>query len=64
MPGMTGIEAAIITRRKFPNCKIFLLSGHPATFGLLLKARELGHEFEHLGKPVHMPDLLAKVRSS
>ena len=29
MPGMTGIEAAIITRRKLPNCKILLLSGRP-----------------------------------
>jgi CheY-like chemotaxis protein len=64
MPGMTGIEAAIITRSKFPNCKILLFSGHAATSGLLVKAREKGHEFELFSKPVHLPDLLAKVRSS
>jgi hypothetical protein len=43
-----GIEAAIITRRKLPNCKILLLSGRAATSGLLAKARERGHEFELL----------------
>jgi CheY-like chemotaxis protein len=64
MPGMTGIEAAIITRRKLPNCKILLWSGRAATSGLLLKAREQGHEFELLGKPVNLPDLLAKLRTS
>jgi CheY-like chemotaxis protein len=48
MPGMTGIEAAIITRSKFPNCKILLFSGHAATSGLLVKARKKGHEFELL----------------
>ena len=64
MPGMTGIEAAIITRSKLPNCKILLWSGRAATSGLLLKAREQGHEFELLGKPVNLPDLLAKLRTS
>ena len=64
MTGMTGIEAAIITRRKLPNCKVLLWSGRAATSGLLLKAREQGHEFEILGKPVNLPDLLAKLRTS
>jgi DNA-binding NarL/FixJ family response regulator len=31
MSGMTGIEAAIITRRKLPNCKVLLFSGHATT---------------------------------
>ena len=61
MPGMTGIEAAIITRNKFPKCKILLFSAQPATSSLLVKAREQGHEFELLGKPLHLPDLLARL---
>ena len=61
MPGMTGIEAAIITRSKFPNCKILLFSAKAATSSLLVNAREQGHEFELLGKPLHFPDLLAKL---
>jgi CheY-like chemotaxis protein len=62
MTGMTGIEAAIITREKLPSCKILLFSGQAATADLLEKAREQGHEFEILAKPVHPTDLLAKLR--
>jgi CheY-like chemotaxis protein len=62
MTGMTGIEAAIITRSKMPNCKILLFSGQAATADLLEKARAEGHEFEILAKPVHPTDLLAKLR--
>jgi CheY-like chemotaxis protein len=61
-PGMTGIEAAIITRTRLPKCKILLFSGQAATADLLEKAREQGHEFEILAKPVHPTDLLAKLR--
>ena len=63
MTGMTGIEAAIITRDRMPNCKILLFSGQAATADLLEKARAQGHEFEILAKPVHPTDLLAKLRS-
>src|SRR5579864_2002865 len=63
MTGMTGIEAAIIIRSKLPKCKILLFSGQAATADLLEKAREQGHEFEILAKPVHPTDLLAKLRS-
>jgi len=62
MTGMTGIEAAIITRARMPNCKILLFSGQAATADLLEKAHAQGHEFEILAKPVHPTDLLAKLR--
>jgi CheY-like chemotaxis protein len=62
MTGMTGIEAAIITRNKLPQCKILLFSGQAATADLLEQARAQGHEFEILAKPVHPTDLLAKLR--
>jgi CheY-like chemotaxis protein len=62
MSEMTGIEAAILTRAKLPKCKILLFSGQAATADLLEKAREQGHEFEILAKPVHPTDLLAKLR--
>ena len=62
MPGMTGIEAAIITRRLLPKCKILLFSGQAATADLLESARSQGHEFELLTKPVHPTDLLTKLR--
>src|SRR6201999_1839740 len=62
MTGMTGIEAAIQTRAKLPNCKVLLFSGQAATADLLERARAQGHEFEILAKPVHPTDLLAKLR--
>lgn len=62
MTGMTGIEAAIVTRSKLPKCKILLFSGQASTADLLEKARAQGHEFEILAKPVHPTDLLAKLR--
>src|ERR1700722_6086531 len=64
MPGMTGIEAAIVIRNKLPKCNILLFSGQAATAELLEKARMQGHEFEILAKPVHPSDLLAKLRVS
>ena len=62
MPGMSGIEAAIITRSRLPKCKILLFSGQAATADLLEVARSEGHEFELLSKPVHPTDLLTKLR--
>ncbi|HSU18453.1 MAG TPA: response regulator [Acidobacteriaceae bacterium] len=62
MTGMTGIEAAIQTRERLPNCKVLLFSGQAATADLLERARAQGHEFEILAKPVHPTDLLAKLR--
>ena len=63
MPDMDGVEAAIAIRDLLPKCKILLFSGEAATAGLLDKAREQGHEFDFLPKPVHPQDLLAKLRS-
>jgi CheY-like chemotaxis protein len=63
MPGMSGIEAAIITQSKLSKCKILLFSGQAATSDLLDKARSEGHEFDILAKPVHPADLLKKLRS-
>jgi CheY-like chemotaxis protein len=63
MPGINGIEAAIITRSKLPKCQILLLSGQVNTMDLLERAREQGHEFEILAKPIHPADLIEKIRS-
>jgi CheY-like chemotaxis protein len=63
MPDMNGIDAAIKIRSLLPNCKILLFSGQAATADLLESARQQGHEFEILAKPVHPQDLLAKLRS-
>jgi DNA-binding response OmpR family regulator len=63
MPGLNGIETAIIFRTKLPKCKVLLFSGQAATTDLLAKASLEGHKFEILAKPVHPDDLLEKIRS-
>jgi len=62
LPGMSGIELAITVRRVFPDCKIILFSGQASTADLLAAARENGHHFTLLHKPLHPQDLLARVR--
>lgn len=63
MTDLNGIDAAIKIRAMLPSCKILLFSGQAATADLLDRARNQGHEFEILAKPVHPQDLLAKLRS-
>jgi DNA-binding response OmpR family regulator len=63
MTDLNGIDAAIKIRAMLPSCKILLFSGQAATADLLDRARNQGHEFEILAKPVHPQDLLAKLRA-
>jgi DNA-binding response OmpR family regulator len=61
MPGMSGIEAAIVARNKLPTCNILLFSGQAVTSDLLAQARSQGHEFHIIAKPIHPADLLARL---
>lgn len=63
-PGIDGTELAIEVVRKYPDCKIMLFSGHSATRELLANAREAGHDFTLLSKPLHPADLLERIRTS
>jgi len=60
-PGMDGTELAMTVVGRFPRCKVLLFSGHAATRDLLDKAREVGHNFTLLTKPLHPADLLARI---
>jgi DNA-binding response OmpR family regulator len=61
LPGMSGVELAITVRRIFPDCKILLFSGQASTADLLASAKDQGHHFTLLSKPVHPRELLAHV---
>jgi CheY-like chemotaxis protein len=61
MPGMSGIELAILFKDQWPQCKTLLFSGQAVTADLLEEARLSGHQFDVLPKPVHPSDLLAKL---
>ena len=62
MPEMSGIDLAIQLRKRHPECKVLLFSGQAATADLLRAARQQGHDFELLLKPVHPKDLLGAIK--
>ena len=61
MPGMSGVEMAILIRERHPACNILLFSGQTATIDILAGAQRRGYDFELLAKPIHPRDLLARV---
>jgi CheY-like chemotaxis protein len=60
LPRMNGIEFGTVLKSNYPACHILLMSGHPGTAELLEIAREQGHSFEILAKPLH-PALILDI---
>ncbi len=53
LPGMNGIELAVVVSQQFPNCRVLLFSGQATTADLLTDAANRGHRFrEFWQKPV------------
>ena len=63
MTKITGIDAAIEICKDLPNCKVLLVSGNERTFDMLKDARERGHEFEILAKPVHPSEIIDRLKA-
>ena len=61
MPGISGVELAIVLKQSIPDIKILLFSGQASTVDLLEKARQSGHHFTALTKPVHPTDMLKRI---
>jgi DNA-binding response OmpR family regulator len=62
MPHLSGIDLAIQIKEKCPACKILMFSGQAETLDLLGAARERGHDFSLLAKPVHPLELLRRIK--
>jgi hypothetical protein len=62
MPEISRIEFALHLNKQCPTCKVLLFSGQAMTADLLDAAREPGHDFQLLAKPVHPTDLLARIK--
>jgi CheY-like chemotaxis protein len=62
MPGLNGIETGIRIREMIPNCRIILFSGQAATVDLLENARQRGHRFDILAKPIKPEQLISVIR--
>ena len=61
LPKMNGIEFAVVLKENFPDCHVLLFSGQPSVEALMQKARNEGHEFEILAKPVHPTVMLNAI---
>jgi CheY-like chemotaxis protein len=61
MPGLSGVDLAIRIKAQNPECKILLFSGQAATLDLLKDARNQGHNFQLLQKPVHPSVMLSRI---
>ena len=62
MPHVDGVEAAIKIKEHCPDTRIVLFSGQAATVEILARARERGHNFELLPKPIHPTQLIKHLR--
>lgn len=60
MPVMNGVHLAMALLEMVPECKVLLFSGH-ATEADVRLAREAGHRFPLLTKPVHPLEMLREV---
>ena len=61
MPGIGGLDLAIMLQQRYPHCKILLFSGQAATADILQDVKGRGYNFEVLAKPVHPHDLLSRL---
>jgi DNA-binding response OmpR family regulator len=63
MPKLSGIDLAIRVKEMQPTCRVMLFSGQADTVDLLATARELGHDFYLITKPIHPTGLLVRIKS-
>lgn len=63
MPVLNGVDLAISVREMLPGAAIVLFSGQAATKDLLEEARQKGHFFEVLSKPIHPEELVRHLNS-
>lgn len=61
LPGMNGIDLAIVIKANHPACQVLLFSGHAKTTTLLEEAGKRGYQFEVLAKPMHPTQMLERV---
>lgn len=61
MPGINGIDLAILIQRRCPECKVLLFSGLVGSFELVEQAKRRGYRFEFFEKPVNPVELLQRV---
>lgn len=61
MPGMSGVDLAQKSRALIPSLKVILASGYT---GLALDARRLHADFQFIGKPYRISEIVKKLRQA
>ena len=61
LPGMNGIDLAMKVKTEHPHSNLLLFTGDSGVAELLESARQQGHNFEVLAKPVPPADFLNRV---
>jgi DNA-binding response OmpR family regulator len=61
LSGMNGVDLAIEIQKNVPDCKVMLVSGQAISADLFAHAREAGHNFTMLIKPVHPSEMEARL---
>lgn len=61
LPGISGIDLAIVLKAQYPTCRLLLFSGNASTGDLLTDAANKGYTFDILAKPVHPTVILEKA---
>jgi DNA-binding NtrC family response regulator len=64
MPGLDGIELAILMKKQYPGCRVLLISGLGTSFDLLEQAERRGFHFEILEKPTPPDELLKTIAAA
>jgi two-component system response regulator FlrC len=63
LPGMNGVDLAILLKAKYPSIRLRLLSGHAMTTDRIEAARQNGYLFDITAKPTH-PTVFLELASS
>lgn len=64
LPGISGIELAIVVRETLPDCKVLLIAGETVANDLPELANRAAKAFDLIDKPVRAEELLTKVSAS
>jgi len=64
LPGMNGIELALLLKARFPDLKLHLFTGQTEMTAILQKSEDEGVYFPTLSKPIHPTELLRLVREA
>ena len=63
LPGMNGIDLAVVLKDNYPGCRSLLFSGCQQAGELLEEAARKGHQFDIMAKPTHPAELLERVKN-